>query len=292
MNPVCGTTFCLLFSKNFVPTMHNPVPITPSLTASFRDKGFMKLERCLSETMLEHLRESVDRICAKTEQYPDLVHNETPDGTQYICGIDFLLLKDEPVFLELLGSPLLLSIAEAICGSDFFPVQEFVVIKKLGDPSVIDWHQDVVSHSVGTTCMVGLYLDAANEENGALKIVPGSQHMGTDICDLKKLPAVGISTQPGDILVHDLMVAHCSGPLTEFPQRRVVYFEFMNKPRALEDQVYSEEFITARTQLIDLAKEFYQSASAEIPENTRLEIAAIHENLRDIKPANYCFEFH
>lgn len=271
--------------------MHNPVPITPSLTASFRDKGFMKLERCLSETVLQRLRESVDRICAKTEQYPDLVHNETPDGAKYICGIDYLLIKDEPVFLELLGSPLLLSIAEAICGSDFFPVQEFVVIKKLGDPSVIDWHQDVVSHSVGTTCMVGLYLDDADENNGALTIVPGSQHMGTDICDLKKLPAECISMQPGDILVHDLMVAHCSGPLSSFPQRRVVYFEFMNKPRALEDQVYSEEFIRSRAQLIPLAQEVFRSSSAEIPENTKDEIATIHENVRDIKPANYCFEF-
>lgn len=270
--------------------MHNPVPITATHTAAFREKGYMKLEQCLSETIVQRLRESVDRICAKTEQFADLVLNEKPNGAMYVCGIDSLLLKHEPVFLELLGSPLLLSIAEAICGTDFFPVQEFVVIKQLGDPAVIDWHQDVVSHSVGTTCMVGLYLDAADEDNGALQIVPGSQHLGTDICALKKLPAESIAMQPGDLMAHDLMVAHCSGPLSSFPQRRVVYFEFMNRPRALADKAYSEAFIQSRAKLIPLAQEVFASANKEIPEDIFQEIAAIHENVRAIKPANYCFE--
>lgn len=252
----------------------------------------MKLEQCLSQTLVQRLQESVDRICANRNRFTDLVISETENNDNYVSGIDYLLLKDEPVFLELLGSPLLLSIAEAICGSDFFPVQEFVVIKQLGDASFIDWHQDVVSHSVGTTCMVGLYLDAADENNGALRIVPGSQHLGTDICALKKLPAESIEMQAGDIMAHDLMVAHCSGPLSLFPQRRVVYFEFMNRPRALADKVYSEEFIQARARLIPLAQEFFASAQKDIPERILQEIAAIHENVRAIKPANYCFEFH
>lgn len=287
--------------------MLHPVTITEEQQEFYRREGFLKLRNCLGSDWIVQLQESLDRICHDPERFPDLIQSVDAAGNAFVSGVDQLLLKEEPLFTALLGSPMLLSIAEAICGPDFFPVQEFAVIKKSNDTSIVDWHQDVVSSSVGTTCMIGIYLDAADEQNGALRIVPGSQHQGTEICTLKMLPSQVIAMEPGDILVHDLMVAHSSGALTDFPQRRVVYFEFMNTAGAIADKVYPASFLNARTQLLPIAMHVFgkaypqanpyhwrhkQRAAFSVPEFPEEAIVAIHANRREIKPANYCFDFH
>lgn len=277
--------------------MHHTPQITEKEIQAFQENGYFQLKQCLSLELVNALRLALDRVCAKTDRFHDLVTGTTTDGTQYISGVDALLLKEEPVFLALLGSPLLLAVAEAVCGEEFFPVQEFAVIKRKGDPAMINWHQDVVSHAIGTTCMVGLYLDPADADNGALRIVPGSQHLGTDICNLQHLPSITADMQAGDVLVHDLMVAHCSGPLHTQTQRRVVYFEFMNTACALRDNVYPESFLKARMELLDIGKCVYQAmTSGGDPHSVYLtaqdDLQRISNHNRAVKPANYCFDLN
>jgi len=271
----------------------------------YRKNGFLKLENVVPEEYLEMMRSALTRICEQPNPSVDIIKSTDVSGNEIVTGIDQLLIKSESIFTQVLGSPMMLSIAEAICGADFFPIQEFSVIKRIGDANKIDWHQDVVSSSVGTTCMIGIYLDSADLENGALRVVPGSQHLGTDICTLKELPSVAIEMQPGDVLIHDLMVAHCSGSLSTQDQRRVVYFEFMNAASAVQDSVYSATFIEARTGLIPIAMNAFQTAFPKVeaynwrnenksdyplPDDPESGLIEIHVNKRDIKPANYCFD--
>jgi hypothetical protein len=104
--------------------------------------------------------------------------------------------------------------------------------------------------------MAGIYLDPANEENGALRVVPGSYKSNQSICELEKMPYATIAMEAGDMLVHDLMIAHSLGTLTSFPRRRVIYFEFMSEAQARAEGIYTDEFIRRRIQLIPAAKAF------------------------------------
>lgn len=269
----------------------------------FHRSGFMKIPQAVPGPVLLQLGDALERI----RQQADLrdVHLQGPDGNSYFINAGDLCNRGEKIFAELLGSPLLLSLAETICGPDFFPIQEFAVIKNRGDGNPVNWHQDVNNGAPGKTFMVGIYLDAADEENGALRVVPGSHHSTEPICVLEKMPYVSIPMQPGDILVHDLMVAHSSGLMSSLERRRVIYFEFISSAQALQEAIYPEAFIRLRTRLIPVAMKFFgnacpqaqpfawnhpQQASFTVTGDLEQEIAAIHNHHHYVKPANYCFD--
>ncbi|MFN8354870.1 MAG: phytanoyl-CoA dioxygenase family protein [Spirosomataceae bacterium] len=267
----------------------------------FIEQGFVKLSAVIPPEMIENLREAIESICTQKPYSLDLTTTEMKGKGQLVTGIEKLCNKADGIFLALLGSPFLLSIAEAICGVDFFPIQEFAVIKHLGDNNPVLWHQDVANRSISKTFMLGIYLDAANEENGALRIIPQSHKSKLPICELQKMPYESIDMQAGDVLIHDLMLVHSSGILTTFPKRRVIYFEFMSSTLAIQEQIYPEAMINNRLALLALALEAYQKThpdsshfdwqypnkNAYILENT---LASIYESPSYIKPANYCFD--
>lgn len=268
----------------------------------FFQQGYLKLPNLVPQEVVELLREAIERICAKDVDAPGISFIEVEGKGTFITGIETLCNQDESIFLQLMGSPFLLSIAEAICGADFFPVQEFAVLKTLGDKTPVLWHQDVTNKSVGKTFMLGIYLDAANDENGALRIIPESHKSDLPICELQKMPYQSIEMQAGDVLIHDLMLVHSSGMLNNFPKRRVVYFEFMSSSLAHKEQIYPSEMIKNRTSLIPLAiKEYgdvhlssahfnWQHPDKEFFTEIR-SLKSIYEVPLKLKPANYCFEF-
>ena len=114
----------------------------------FIENGYLKLPKAISPLLLEQLREAVDAMTAMGNQLPDNAVLES-NNKQYVVAIDKIVANSNPIFAELLGSPLLLSIAASLCGDDFFPVQDFVVIKTLGDQNEVKWHQDVVTKAHG-----------------------------------------------------------------------------------------------------------------------------------------------
>lgn len=277
--------------------------LTPEQRASFLHNGYLRLPGLLSPACVESLRAATDRLCAMRETMPQVAVVTGEDEQPHVIGIEHLVALSEPIFRELLGSPLLLSIAEHICGNDFFPVQDFLVAKSLGDGNEVKWHQDLLTQPLGKTIMVGCYLDPANEENGALRIIPGSHQSELPICALEKMAYTTIEMQAGDVLIHDLMLAHSSGKLTDFPQRRVVYVEFMSAVQAISEQVYSEDFVDLRTELIARSiqcfsathpqvRTFHWNSAQKFPavNDPVARIREIYETPRKTHTANYCLD--
>jgi ectoine hydroxylase-related dioxygenase (phytanoyl-CoA dioxygenase family) len=271
----------------------------------FVENGFVKLPNAISPKVLDQLRAALDEVISSEYQHSDCALLET-SGKQFVVAIDKIIAKPNPIFAELLGSPLLLSIAESLCGDDFFPVQDFIVIKTLGDQNVVKWHQDVVTASHEKTFMIGFYLDPATNENGALRIIPNSHKSNLSICELQKMDYQSLDTEAGDILIHNLKLAHSSGELTTFPQRRVVYFEFMSASEIMKEQVYPESFITLRTSIIPNAIRCFQKAypntipfewrhskksNYSLATDPHLFIRELSKEPKKVKPANYCFDF-
>ncbi|MCA6363865.1 MAG: phytanoyl-CoA dioxygenase family protein [Bacteroidetes bacterium] len=253
--------------------------------AHFHAQGWLRLSGCVNREKLEQLGSAVDALCRNPENQNEWAIVQGLHGKEYVIGINSIVPKSAPVFTEVLASDWLRGIAQRICGDDFFLVQDFVVVKNIGDNSPVNWHQDVVSPHPGKAIMIGIYLDASDDDNGALRIIPQSHLSKVSICELEKMPYQSLCMQPGDVLVHDLMLAHSSGVLTTQPQRRVVYFEFMSAQYAVEQGIYPPLFVEQRSRVVPASMKAAQGDAAAIN-----ELQQVYEKKLKVKAASYCFE--
>ena len=135
------------------------------------------------------------------------------NGTKFVTNLEKICCKGDLSCLELLGYPPILEIAEQICGNDFFMIQEFAVIKNLGDGLPVLWHQDMVNERKGKCFTMGIYLDNSDEDDGALCVIPESHLSNKPICEIMEKKFIQLPVKAGDVLIHDMMLAHKSEPL-------------------------------------------------------------------------------
>jgi ectoine hydroxylase-related dioxygenase (phytanoyl-CoA dioxygenase family) len=279
----------------------------PSLTkkqlADFIQAGYTILPNAVPPGLLQKLRQLFDEKMNNADEADKVVN--TVNGQNYISNIEYLFKSSNLACLELLGLPLILETAETICGQDFFLIQEFAVIKMLGDNTEVLWHQDMLHQRTGNCFTMGIYLDDANAGDGCLRVVPTSHLSSKNICALKQEPNIEVPVKAGDILIHDMMLAHSSGLMQHNPLRRVLYFEFLSFKQAVGENIYLKEQLYDRMRLIQLAAEYYQQ---QHPDEKKFDwkntlnipaepVDSVHEILSDIhrakslgKPSAYCFE--
>jgi hypothetical protein len=171
----------------------------------------------------------------------------------FVTNIDLVCQKDDLTCLELLGFPPILALAQALCGDDFFLIQEFAVIKHRGDDNPVLWHKDMVHRRTGTCFTMGIYLDDADPGDGALQVIEGSHLDPRDICSLMDEPRLDVPMRAGDVLIHDMMLAHGSAPAHTRSLRRVIYFEFLSAAQVKREAIYPEEVVARRTRLLHAA---------------------------------------
>lgn len=277
-------------------------PLSKTQLDAFIQDGYTILPNAIPPLLLQKLRMLFDEKMNSADEADKAVN--TVNGQNYICNVEYLFKSENLACLELLGSPFILKTAEAICGPDFFLIQEFAVIKMLGDNLEVLWHQDMLHQRTGNCFTMGIYLDDANAGDGCLRVVPESHTSGKDICTLKQEPFIEVPVKAGDILVHDMMLAHGSGLMQHNPLRRVVYFEFLSFKQAIDEGIYTEEQLYDRIRLVQLAIAYYQQQHPDeekfLWKNTLKvpaeAIGSVHEILSDIhrakslgKPSAYCF---
>lgn len=227
----------------------------PALSAAQRDAfdrdGYTVLPGLIPPDLLARLRTSFDRMLIADDP-ADKVILPTGNGA-VVVNLDRLCARDDLSVLELAGLPAILCLAQELCGDDFFPIQEFAVIKHRGDRNPVLWHQDMVHGRSGTCFTLGIYLDDATPGDGALQVVPGSHRDPRDICALMQGARRDVPMRAGDGLLHDMMLAHGSEPLSERPIRRVIYFEFLSAAQVARERIYSAEVARSRQRLLHAA---------------------------------------
>lgn len=223
--------------------------------AAFREDGFVHLPGLVPPPLLARLHALFDELLVPGDGTEQVLVER--DADRVVVNLDTLCPKGNLAVLELLGLPAILAIARAICGDDFFLIQEFAVIKHRGDNNPVLWHQDMVHGRTGQCFTMGIYLDPSFADDGALRVVPGSHVSGRDICALRHEPYVEVPVAAGDALVHDMMLAHCSEPMRAHDLRRVIYFEFLSARHVLAERIYSPELVERRTRLLFAACRFY-----------------------------------
>jgi len=191
-------------------------------------------------------------------------------GGPALFRVNYLHNKGQAASLELLGAPQLLAVAESLCGPNFVPTYESLVFKQAGDGEQIPWHQDAVQPTRNYRIFnFDLYLDPSLRGAGALRVIPGTQTMRQDICALADVygwdhpDAIEVEMQPGDVLLHNVMVVHGSPQVAGKQLRRTIYYEFRPAEEILEDGPWDAGWIERRMRLVALGLAAHRSAYPE-----------------------------
>jgi ectoine hydroxylase-related dioxygenase (phytanoyl-CoA dioxygenase family) len=268
-----------------------PYHLTAEQIRFFDENGYLVIRGGLSPALLERLSASAHRWIQKFDglsdaerergaikqttmvEHPDFSYATRKSGKRVPFRVNYLHNKGETSSLEVLGSPEILGIAESLAGPNFCPTYESMVFKSPGDGEIIPWHQDAVFPRRHRVFNIDIYLDAAKQDTGALRVIPGSHKQVHDVCpmndgnyDWANGPHTVVEMQPGDILVHDDMVLHGSPYTANNPLRRVVYFEFRPTEQIIEEGPWDRTWIDQRLRLVPLALKRHQDAFPAQPQ--------------------------
>ncbi|MCA9838464.1 MAG: phytanoyl-CoA dioxygenase family protein [Trueperaceae bacterium] len=275
---------------------HPPLPVPAQPASSFHlseeqvrffdENGYLVLKNLIGGDLLRRLQAAGDKWISQGEtirqkqlaglelsaQEEDLTRDlnfaKRSDGEVFF-RVNYLHNKGEDVSLELLGSPQVLGVAESLCGPNFVPTYESMVFKKAGDGESIPWHQDAVHSRKHRVFNFDLYLDESKKGAGALRVVPKSQLQIQDACNVAlehgwDLPEViQVELEPGDVLLHDVMVLHGSERTLGKAMRRTIYYEFRAAEMILDEGPWDHDWIDRRMRLIPLALKQYRESRPE-----------------------------
>ena len=211
-------------------------------------------------------------------RHPVKMLEPTPaaDLPQEIVYLIIGSLQFSEASLRTSAHPQLLAVAEAVNGEDFVPFTEALFIKEPGKGASVAWHQDGTTHwespawdqgSHGFNFMAQLY--GCTPANGVW-VVPGTHKIGhVDIpkrvaeAGSERLPdAVPMVCNPGDVVISNRQLLHCSFANTSPDWRVTVNFGFHRRASVLgvngggihsAPAVYDAERIRTRSGVIGYA---------------------------------------
>jgi len=200
--------------------------ISPGEAERFARDGHLRLPAVVDSVALAALRAAMERVSAGV-----------PAGA---CGrIVHDPWRREPVLREALLAGVLPELARTLLGEDPVLFQDVLVSKLPGSAQIVQWHQDYsywpLDRPRGLT--LWLALDDACEDNGCLRYLSGSQHGGERqpadfVAGARQPPRPGlppleihgeglpVAARAGDLLLHDPLVLHMSGPNRSRRERR------------------------------------------------------------------------
>lgn len=238
----------------------------------FDDNGYLILRNWIPKDLLKKLQDAgnawIEDMLDADESHPhyrDYVYAQREHG-RVPFRVNYLHNKGQSASLELLGSPYVLAVAESLSGPNFVPTYESMVFKQKGDGEAIPWHQDAVHPRQYRIYNYDLYLDASRIGAGALRVVPRTQVEKADICRLRDEHGwepenvIHAEMEPGDVLIHDVMVVHGSEHVVGKDLRRTIYYEFRPAEQILSEGPWDRDWIDKRLRMLPVALRRYKAA--------------------------------
>jgi hypothetical protein len=254
-------------------TTLSPYHLTDEQLQFFDQNGYLVLRNWIPAPLLERLQAAGDAWIAQGMAHDtpqqDYIFAQR-DGKRVMYRVDYLHNKGQAASLELLGSPYVLGVAESMCGPNFVPTYESMVFKQQGDGEAIPWHQDAVHPRRWRVFNYDLYLDASRTGAGALRVLPGTNIQKQDICKITDAygwdhpDAISVEMQPGDVLLHDVMVVHGSERTQGKALRRTIYYEFRAAEEIVQDGPWDREWIDRRMRLVPLGLKRFAAAFPDV----------------------------
>jgi ectoine hydroxylase-related dioxygenase (phytanoyl-CoA dioxygenase family) len=235
-----------------------------ALKAEIESLGFAIVENVLSSTEIEAILHTINKAS---------IDKPTCRKTTELFAIR-QFLKEIPEVLPFVIVQRIKDIMEQVFGQGFFIVKSIYFDKPGGSNWFVSYHQDLTISVTKKWLMEGfgpwtvkqdqfsvqpplavlqdnftvrLHLDDTDENNGALKVIPGSHLKGIyrpETIDWSTEKEVVCRAAKGSVMIMRPLLLHASNRTTNSKQRRVIHIEFSRfcLPGPLE---WSEKMVVA-----------------------------------------------
>ncbi|GAA4726304.1 phytanoyl-CoA dioxygenase family protein [Brevibacillus fulvus] len=203
----------------------NNARITAEDKERFEQEGYLKISGLYSQADAKQLIEQFQNIWSNLVADRKIVQDpQRPVESLFPRLRDYH--KEHPAILRFVLEQKAIGTVEALLGEEPLVISTSYYFKGPGTRG-LPLHQDNYSIGVvpGTTCSVWVSLDAADEENGGLYVIPGSHKMGllapksipesdTEYGEKLEIPegakSLFIQTAPGDAVIFNGNLLHGS----------------------------------------------------------------------------------
>lgn len=222
--------------------------LNSSQLASYRDNGYLVLERRVPMQTIEAVRAEIARFedeardMTKSNDRIDLEDSHTPQSTR-LRRIK-LPHTTSSVMRDLMLSDTILAPVRDLIGPNLRLHTSKLNMKSAGYGAAIEWHQDFAfyPHTNDDVLAVGVMIDDMVSENGPLMVFPGSHRgplhnhhaggvfvgaMDLEACGLDLAGAVELTGPAGSISIHHARIVHGSALNTSDRDRRLLFYEMM-----------------------------------------------------------------
>lgn len=173
----------------------------------------------------------IERFVRDGHRHPDYWHfTKRATGQDVLYRIHNLQDQPAPVATGLLSDDgPLKPIAEGMLGAPASWTAFAMIVKVPEVAAPVPWHRDRVDVAPGDALNLSVFLDSSDASNGCLQVVPASHRLpdeaeATDI--QRDGPVIDIEVASGDIVAHDVRIAHGSLENTSIRMRRSICVEF------------------------------------------------------------------
>lgn len=217
-----------------------------ALAAEFRDQGFVRIEGLFGPSDIAALDTKTREILAGAEGIPGETKVFDVEDSHRAQDPRVRRIKKphevDPLYRDMAGLASLVEVLAGIIGPDIRLHHSKINLKSAKFGSPLEWHQDwaFIPHSNMDLAIVALMLDAVDEENGPMLVIPGSHkgglldHHGEDgwfaaAIDPDKLnldAAVPLIGPPGTVSIHHPLLVHGSALNRSARERRLLFYEY------------------------------------------------------------------
>lgn len=214
--------------------------ITEEQAQFFLDNGFLVIRNVLGEDELGLIQAEMAKLyekgMASVLDDPDFFYGKgVKSGQQKLRRIEYVIDKSDPM-KALLGHPFILRSVERLQGANLIPTWDSMVLKAPDEGIIVPWHRDGARpegcEDDRPIFNVDFYLDEADLTT-CLWVIPGSNKWSVEQAHercsrpgFQTDDAIPVPMQPGDVILHDIMVLHGSPDGDRNPLRRTIYYEF------------------------------------------------------------------
>ncbi|MEX2535024.1 MAG: phytanoyl-CoA dioxygenase family protein [Trueperaceae bacterium] len=220
------------------------------LRGDYRREGYVVAQGVIDQSLVDearaHIRWLLDRHPGVR---PEQLHSE--------------LMQDDPFWVRLISDERLLDVAETFIGPNVALFASHYIAKRPFDGQSVLWHQDGGFWPLEPMEVVTLWLslDEVDQENGCLRMIPGTQKLDIqatherkdvdnvlgaemDLSQVDEDRAVDVVLRPGDVEIHHPNLIHGSHANTSSRWRRGLTIRYIpTSTRILSDKPFPSAFL-------------------------------------------------
>jgi phytanoyl-CoA hydroxylase len=221
------------------------MPTSDDQRAFFDENGYLLLEHVFGPDELDAMRSAVDGIVSRAAGTTfDMNHtwrgedlDDEPLREVVLKGFHDLQYHDA-AFTRAVMHPLLVGALTSVIGPNVQLHHTKMLVKPPERGAPFPMHQDYpfFPHRHHSVTAASVHLDDATEENGCLKVIPGSHKLGPipevgesralDTSDYPLESGTSIPARAGDVLLFNYLTIHGSGVNASDRPRRNVLFQY------------------------------------------------------------------